>query len=206
MSEGNMSENNFMVKNCASLPVDVLKGIISYKLGEPEYLKIKHNHIKTLKRIQQQYKINRTETKRKTKRYTVEDGDDIKRHVIEYYITRNKPLSIKSIEDIVFNENENLGCLLDGIETDNSYGEVIIVEVNRFVRFHHFNYEDDHFNTFGFHFHSDDFVDNITIDNITEVMIEAHQTIYRCIDSERSRMNFEGVQNIRFKLIVDEPV
>ena len=50
------------------------------------------------------------------------------------------------------------------------------------------------------------FVDNITIDNITEVMIEAHQTIYRCIDSERSRMNFEGVQNIRFKLIVDEPV
>ena len=201
-----MSENNFMVKNCASLPVDVLKGIISYKLGEPEYLKIKHNHNKTLKRIQQQYKINRTETKRKTKRYTVEDGDDIKRHVIEYYITRNKPLSIKSIEDIVFTENENLGCLLDGIETDNSYGEVIIVEVNMFVRFHHFSYEDDHFNTFSFHFHSDDFVDNITIDNITEVTIEAHQTIYRCIDSERSRMNFEGVQNIRFKLIVDEPV
>ena len=186
-----MSENNFMVKNCASLPVDVLKGIISYKLGEPEYLKIKHNHIQTLKRIQQQYKINRTETKRKTKRYTVEDGDDIKRHVIEYYITRNKPLSIKSIEDIVFNENENLGCLLDGIETDNSYGEVIIVEVNMFVRFHHFNYEDDHFNTFSCHFHSDDFVDNITIDNITEVMIEAHQTIYRCIDSERSRMNLK---------------
>ena len=202
-----MSENNFKVENCASLPADVLKGIISYKLREPEYLKIKHNHIKTLKRIQQQYKINRTETKRKTKRYTVEDGDDIKRHVIEYYITRNKPLSIKSIEDIVFNENENLGCLLDGIETDNSYGEVIIVEVNLFVRFHHFNYyEDDHFNTFSFHFHSDDFVDNITVDNITEVMIEAHQTIYRCIDSERSRMNFEGVQNIRFKLIVDEPV
>ena len=202
-----MSENNFMVKNCASLPVDVLKGIISYKLGGPEYLKIKHNHIKTLKRIQQQYKINRTETKRKTKRYTVEDGDDIKRHVIEYYITRNKPLSIKSIEDIVFNENENLGCLLDGIVDDEGYEVTLIVEANLFVRFHHFNYyEHDHFNTFSFHFHSDDFVDNITIDNISEVMIEAHQTIYRCIDSERSRMNFEGVQNIRFKLIVDEPV
>ena len=202
-----MSDNNFMVENCASLPVDVLKGIISYKLGEPEYLKIKHDHIKTLKRIQQQYKINRTETKRKTKRYTVEDGDDIKRHVIEYYISRNIPLSIKSIEDIVFNENENLDCLLDGIETVNGHEAVIIVEVNMFVRFHHFNYyEDDHFNTFSFHFRSDDFVDNITIDNISEVMIEAHQTIYRCIDSERSRMNFEGVQNIRFKLIVDEPV
>ena len=34
-----MSDNNFMVENCASLPADVLKGIISYKLGEPEYLK-----------------------------------------------------------------------------------------------------------------------------------------------------------------------
>ena len=189
-----------------NLPVEVLKSIISYKLGEPEYLKIKHNHIKTLKRIQQRYKIDRTETKRKTKRYTVVDGDDIKRHVIEYYISRNIPLSIKSIKDIVFNENENLDCLLDGIETDNGYEAVIIVEVNMFVRFHHFNYEDNHFNTFSFYFRSDDVVDNITIDNISEVMMEAHQTIYRCIDDERSRMNFGGVQNIRFKLIVDEPV
>ena len=189
-----------------NLPVEVLKSIISYKLGEPEYLKIKHNHIKTLKRIQQRYKIDRTETKRKTKRYTVEDGDDIKRHVIEYYISRNIPLSIKSIKDIVFNENENLDCLLDGIETDNGYETVIIVEVNMFVRFHHFNYEDNHFNTFSFYFRSDDVVDNITIDNISEVMMEAHQTIYRRIDDERSRMNFGGVQNIRFKLIVDEPV
>ena len=202
-----MSDNNFMVENCDSLPVDVLKGIISYKLGEPEYLKIKHNHIKTLKRIQQQYKINRTETKRKTKRRTAVGGDGIKRHVIEYYISRNKPLSIKSIEDIVFNENENLGCLLDSIETDNSYGEVIIVEVNMFVRFHHFNYyEDDHFNTFSFHFHSDEFVDNITIDNIADVMRVAHQTIDSRMEDARSRMNFEGVQNIRFKLMVDEPV
>ena len=201
-----MSENNFIFENCASLPADVLKGIISYKLGRPEYLKLKHNHIKTLKRIQQRYKIDRTETKRKTKRYTVEDGDDIKRHAIEYYISRNIPLSIKSIKDIVFNENENLDCLLDGIETDNGYETVIIVEVNMFVRFHHFNYEDNHFNTFSFYFRSDDFVDNITINNISEVMMEAHQTIYRCIDDERSRMNFGGVQNIRFKLIVDEPV
>ena len=202
-----MSENNFIFENCASLPADVLKGIISYKLGEPEYLKIKHNHIKTLKRIQQRYKIDRTETKRKTKRYTVEDGDYINRHVIEYYISRNIPLSIKSIKDIVFNENENLDCLLDGIETDNGYEAVIIVEVDMFVRFHHFNYyEDDHFNTFSFYFRSDDVVDDITIDNIPDVMRAAYQTINGCIDRERSRMNFGGVQNIRFKLIVDEPV
>ena len=67
--------------------------------------------------------------------------------MILYYISRNIPLSIKSIKDIVFNENENLDCLLDGIETDNGYEAVIIGEVNMFVRFHHFNYEDNHFNT-----------------------------------------------------------
>ena len=201
-----MSENNFIFENCASLPADVLKGIISYKLGRPEYLKLKHNHIKTLKRIQQRYNIDRTETKRKTKHCTRVGGDDFKRHIIKYYILRNIPLSIESLEDIVFNENENLDCLLDDIETDNGYEAVIIVEVNMFVRFHHFNYEDNHFNTFSFYFRSDDVVDNITIDNIADVMRAAHQTIYRCIDRERSRMNFGGVQNIRFKLIVDEPV
>ena len=93
-------------------------------------MKIKHNHIKTLKRIQQQYKINRTETKRKTRRLTVVGGDDIKRHVIEYYISRNIPLNIKSIKDIVFNEQENLDCLLDGIVDDEGYEVTLIVEAN----------------------------------------------------------------------------
>ncbi|MCR9134317.1 MAG: hypothetical protein NXI08_17245, partial [bacterium] len=171
MSKGKMSENNFMVKNCASLPVEVLKNIIAYKLGEPEYLKIKHNHDKTLKRIQQRYKINRTETKRKTKRYTVVGGDDIKRHVIEYYISRNIPLNIKSIKDIVFNEQENLDCLLDGIVDDEGYEVTLIVEASLFVRFHHFNcYEDDEFSTFTFHVHSDSFVYNVNQDNIADVM------------------------------------
>ena len=170
-------------------------------------MKIKHNHIKTLKRIQNRYKLNRTETKIKTKHYTVEDSYDIKRHVIKYYISRNIPLSIKSIENILFNENENLYCLLDDIETDEGYEATIIVMIDMFVRFHHFNYyEDDEFSTFTLNFHSDDVVDNITIDNIADVMRAAHQQIYTCIDDERSRMNFEGLKSIRFKLIVDEPV
>ena len=202
-----MTENNFMVENWSNLPVEVLKSIISYKLGEPEYLKIEHNHIKTLKRIQNRYKINRTETNIKTKHYIVEDSYDIKRHVIKYYISRNIPLSIKSIEDILFNENENLDCLLDDIETDEGYKATIIVMIDMFVRFHHFNYyEDDEFSTFTPNFHSDDVVDNITIDNIVDVMRAAHQQIYSRSDDERSRMNFEGLKSIRFKLIVDEPV
>ena len=124
-----------------------------------------------------------------------------------YYISRNIPLSIKSIEDIVFNENENLDCLLADIETGEGYEATIIVEANLFVRFHHFNcYEDEHFNTFSFRFLSHDVVDNVTKDNIADVMRAAHQEIYSCMDDERSRMNFEGEKRIRFKLIADEPV
>ena len=95
-----------MSENWTSLPVDVLKNKISYKLGGPEYLNIKQNHIGKLKRTQQRYKFKRTETRRKTKHCTVVGGDDFKRHIIKYYISRNIPFSIKSIEDIVFNETE----------------------------------------------------------------------------------------------------
>ena len=191
-----------MSEKWTNLPVDVLKNVISYKLGGPGYLKIKHNHVKTLTRIQQRYKINRTEPKRKTKRYTVVGGDDIKRHVIEYYISRNIPLSIKSIEDIVFNENENLDCLLDGIVGDEGYEVTLIVEANLFVRYH----QDDEFNICYLHFLSHDVVDNVTKDNLTDVLRTAHQEIFSCMVEDRNRMNFEGVKSIKFKLIIDEPL
>ena len=205
MREGKMSDNMFLAENWTNLPVEVSKSSISYKLGEPEYLKIKHNHISTLKIIQQRYKISRTKAKRKTKHWTVVGGDNTKRHVIEYYISRNIPLSIKHIKYLVFDEHDNLDCLLDEIDTHEGSEATIIVEVDLFVIFHHFNYyEDDEFTTFSFYFHSDDVVDNITIDNTADVMRAAHQTIYS-LDDERSRMNFEGVNHIRFKLIIDEP-
>ena len=39
--------------DCAKdLPVDVLSKIVSYKIGDPKYLKIKYCHIEALKRIQ----------------------------------------------------------------------------------------------------------------------------------------------------------
>ena len=41
------------------LPVDVLSKIVSYKIGDPKYLKFKYNHIEALKRIQNKYKISR---------------------------------------------------------------------------------------------------------------------------------------------------
>ena len=42
------------------LPVEVLSNIVSFTLGEPDCLKIKFNHIETLKKIQNKYKITKT--------------------------------------------------------------------------------------------------------------------------------------------------
>jgi len=39
------------------LPVDALRKIVSYKIGDPKYLKIKHSE--ALKRIQNKYTISR---------------------------------------------------------------------------------------------------------------------------------------------------
>ena len=89
------------------LPVDVLSKIASYKIGDPKYLKIKYNHIEALKRIQNKYKISRL-------------GPQITRHlksrniyIIEYCIMREGvPFSLKSLEDIISEEKEELLSLI----------------------------------------------------------------------------------------------
>ena len=88
------------------LPVEVLNNITSYKLGKPEYMKIKHKHNEELKRIQRIYKINRTETEMKSKIYTNIGGGKVNRQVCQYYISRKVPLSIESIEDIIITEGD----------------------------------------------------------------------------------------------------
>jgi hypothetical protein len=45
------------------LPVEVLSKIVSYKSEYPEYLKIKYCHIEALKRIQNKYRITKTQPK-----------------------------------------------------------------------------------------------------------------------------------------------
>ena len=41
MSEGKMSENKFMVENCASLPMEALLNIASYMIGNEGWQRLK---------------------------------------------------------------------------------------------------------------------------------------------------------------------
>ena len=97
--------------------------------------------------------------------------------------------------------------MLDGIVGDEGYEVKLIVEANLIVRFHHFNYcEYGHFSSIRYRFLSRDVVENVTKDNLEDVLSAAHQEIFRCVDEFRNRMNVEGVKSLRFKQIVDKPV
>ena len=63
------------------LPVDVLRKTVSYKIGEPKFVKIKH--CEALKRIQNKYKISRLgpNINRKVRQRN-------KMYIIEYCIMR----------------------------------------------------------------------------------------------------------------------
>ena len=80
------------------LPVEVLNNIISCKLEEPDYMKIKHNHNEELKRIQRRCNINKTEPEIKTTIITNIGGEKIQRQVFQYFICPNwKTHAIESI-------------------------------------------------------------------------------------------------------------
>ena len=91
--------------------------IVSYKIGEPEYVKTKHSE--ALKRIQNKYKISRLGPKidRKIRQRN-------KTYIIEYCIMREGvqrvPFSWKSIGNIITEEKEELLSLIyEEVEEDN---------------------------------------------------------------------------------------
>ena len=46
--------SRYMTMDISELPVDVLSKIVAYKLGDPKYMRLKHN--KGLKQIQKRYR------------------------------------------------------------------------------------------------------------------------------------------------------
>ena len=76
--------------NVKELPVDVLSKIISYLVGEPEYIKLKHSP--ALKVIQRNYKIDH---------FQFDIRRTPKRTEFEFGFTRSIPFPLKSIEYMV---------------------------------------------------------------------------------------------------------
>ena len=83
-----------------NLPSDVVSNIASLMLGEPEYLRLKHNE--ALKKIQKKYKIEylgRTRKRRRRRRKTT----------LEFAITRDDLLfSKQSVSHIIPNQEDRI--------------------------------------------------------------------------------------------------
>ena len=95
------------------VPVDVLSTIVSYKIGEPEFVEIKHSE--ALKRIQNKYKISRLGPKIDR---TIRQRNNM--YIIEYCIMREgEPFSSKSIGNIITEETEELLSLIYEEVEDN---------------------------------------------------------------------------------------
>ena len=90
-------------------------------------MKIKYNHIEALKRIQNKYKISRLGPK--ITRHLKSRKKDI--YIIEYCIVREgMPFSLKSIEDIITEEQEELLSLIyEEVEDDLNYRVKLDIKV-----------------------------------------------------------------------------
>ena len=95
------------------LPVDALRKIVPYKIGDPKYLTIKRSE--ALKRIRNKHKISRFGPK------ITRHLKPRKKYVIEYCIVREGvPFGLKSIGNIITEEKEELLSLIyEEVEEDN---------------------------------------------------------------------------------------
>ena len=127
------------VKN---LPENVLRNIIEFKLGEPEYVKIKHS--KGLREIQNKYRITTTEPEFTTCKLRTNNNRKYVRRV--YQVVRAVPFKIESLKRIIMKqENELLSLLYEEIEDEQNFSTRLVVKADVVTRDHNKNFEDGEF-------------------------------------------------------------
>ena len=183
-----------MAEIMKDLPVEVIKNVSSYLLGEPEYVKIKHS--KASKRIQNKYKITKLGPKRTTKR-------KLKKTTIEYCIMREDiPFSVKSIDGIICEQLEELMYLL--------YDQVEGCELNAFLTVDtcicakqpNKTYAENTFDYCNINGTSRIFdrVDEAMDSDLNEIAEE----IISQVNHESVEHNIIGIQSFNFKLVIEE--
>ena len=100
------------------LPVDVLSKIVSYKIGEPEYVKMKNSQ--ALKDLQKKYKTKYTEPRtRKIDKLEV---------IRSYNVQREEPFKAKHIRHIIQKQRHELPYLLyDHVEDEPNFNANLVL-------------------------------------------------------------------------------
>ena len=96
----------------------MLSKVVSYTIGEPEYVKIKHS--KTLRRIQNKYKINTTEPEFTA--YKLRTNNNRKYNRSEYLVIRDVPFKIESLKRVIRKqERELLSLIYEEVEDKQNF-------------------------------------------------------------------------------------
>ena len=183
------------VKN---LPENVLRNIIEFKLGEPEYVKIKHSE--ALKRIQNKYKITRYGVKKTTKRLK----HSKKLYKMEYCITREGvPFSLKSIASIITGEQEEiLSLIYEEVEDSLDFKVELEIEAQIVAKLPDREYGENEFSYREIYFIDDFDDDYVNQYNLSQTLNQAVDEIQEDIDEDPEKDSILGIQAFHFKLTV----
>ena len=116
------------------------------------------------------------------------------------------PFSLKSIEDIIREEKEELLSLIyEEVEDDLNYRVKVDFEVQIVAELPEKEYEENEFSYREIYF-MNDFDEYVDEDNVDEILEKAVETIKTDIKEDRDKDSIIGIQAFHFKLVIVEDI
>ena len=182
-----------MVQNIdvSNLPSDVITKISSFLVGEPDYLRLKHNE--ALKKIQRKYQIEYLGPKRKKGRRQI---------TYRFAVARKDIFFVKeSVESIITNQEDRILDIIDD-EIDEDDEDIMIslsVKAKACVRKSDKQYEENIFDCCDFlspMFHTSE-------DDLLDDLFRMSEDIEDQILCEHERFHFDsfGISIFEFKMV-----
>ena len=179
------------------LPADVLKNILSYTLGEPAYIKIKHSE--ALRKKQRKYKITTTEPEFTT--YKLRTNNNRKYVRREYWVIRGGPFKIENLKRVIrMQERELLSLIYEEVEDEQHFSAKLIVKADVVVKDPNKEYEDEEFEYQKALAH----VDEINEDNSFPALQDIEEELMDEIKDYQAQYNVIGIRAFHFKLRITE--
>ena len=175
----------------------MLSKVVSYTIGEPEYVKIKHS--KTLRRIQNKYKINATEPEFTA--YKLRTNNNRKYTRSEYLVIRDVPFKIESLKRVIGKqERELLSLIYEEVEDKQNFSAKLRVKADVVVKDPNKEYEDE-----GFEYQKAlACVDEINEDNSFPALQDIEEELMDEIKDYQAQYNVIGIRAFHFRLRITE--
>ena len=182
------------------LPVDALRKIVPYKIGDPKYLTIKRSE--ALKRIRNKHKISRFGPK-------ITRQFETKKKICNWilYCERGSAIRLKSIGNIITEEKEELlSSIYEEVEEDGlNYRVKFDIEVQLVAKLPEKEYGENEFSYREIYF-MHDFDEYVDEDNVDEILEKAVEEIKTDTEEDQDKDSIIGIQAFHFELIIIEDI